>query len=69
MPDWSLGKLVIALMAMRGLDMISATIVAEVGDLSRFRTPRELMAYVRIVPSEDSTGDKVKRGSDYQDRQ
>jgi hypothetical protein len=62
-PDWSLGKLVIALMAMRGLDMISAsTIVAEVGDLSRFRTPRELMAYVGIVPSEDSTGDKVKRG-------
>ena len=46
-PDWSLGKLVIALMAMRGLDMISAsTIVAEVGDLTRFRAPRELMAYV-----------------------
>ena len=63
MPDWSLGKLVIALMAMRGLDIVSAsTIVAEVGDLSRFRTPRELMAYVGIVPSEDSTGDKVKRG-------
>ena len=62
-PDWSLGKLVTALMAMRGLDMISAsTVVAEVGDLSRFRTPRELMAYVGIVPSENSTGDKVKRG-------
>jgi transposase len=62
-PDWSLGKLVIALMAMRGLDMISAsTIVAEIGDLTRFRTPRELMAYVGIVPCEDSTGDKVKRG-------
>jgi beta-lactam-binding protein with PASTA domain len=45
------------------LDIVSAaTIVAEVGDLSRFRTPRELMAYVGIVPSEDSTGDKVKRG-------
>ena len=45
-------------MAMRGLDIVSAaTIVAEVGDLSRFRTPRELMAYVGIVPSEDSTGD------------
>jgi transposase len=61
-PDWSLGKLVIALMAMLGLNMISAsTIVAEVGDLSRLRTPRELMAYVGIVPPEDSTGDKVKR--------
>jgi transposase len=62
-PDWSLSSLVTALMAMRGLDIVSAsTIVAEVGDLSRFRTPRELMAYVGIVPSEDSTGDKVKRG-------
>jgi transposase len=50
-------------MAMRGLDIISAsTIGAEVGDLSRFRTRRELMAYVGIVPSEDSTGEKVKRG-------
>src|SRR6516162_1722282 len=63
MPDWSLCKLVSGLMAMRGLDIVSAaTVVAEVGDLSRFRTPRELMAYVGIVPSEDSTGDKVKRG-------
>jgi transposase len=63
-PDWSLGKLVTALMAMRGLDIISAsTIVAEVGDLTRFRSPRELMAFLGIVPTENSTGDKVKRGS------
>jgi transposase len=47
MPDWSLRKPVSGLMAMRGLDIVSsATIVAEVGDLSRFRTSRELMAYV-----------------------
>ena len=40
--------------------MISAsTIVAEVGDLSRFRTPRELMAYVGIVPSEKDKQVKV----------
>ena len=44
-PDWSLCRLVTALMAMRGLDIISAsTIVAEVGDLSRFRTPRAVGA-------------------------
>jgi transposase len=62
-PEWSLAPLVTALMAMRGLDLISATtLLAEIGDLSRFRTPSELMAYLGLVPSEDSTGDTVKRG-------
>jgi transposase len=62
-PDWSLAPVVDALMAMRGIDMISATgFLAEIGDLSRFRSPRELMAYLGLVPSEHSTGDKVKRG-------
>ena len=59
-PDWSLADVVTALMAMRGMDLISATtFLAEIGDLSRFQTPRELMAYLGLVPSEDSTGDKV----------
>jgi transposase len=62
-PDWSLAQVVDALMAMRGIDMISATaFLAEIGDLSRFCSPRELMAYLGLVPSEHSTGDKVKRG-------
>jgi transposase len=62
-PDWSLAAVVEALMAMRGIDMIAATaFLAEIGDLSRFRTPRELMAFLGLVPSEHSTGDKVKRG-------
>jgi transposase len=62
--DWSLSKVVTALMAMRGIDLISAaTFLAEVGDLSRFQTPRQLMAYLGLVPSEDSTGDTIKRGS------
>jgi transposase len=62
-PDWSLAAVVTALMAMRGLDLIAATdFLAEIGDLSRFRTPRELMAYLGLVPAEASTGDKVKRG-------
>ena len=61
--DWSLAEVVTALMAMRGLDLISATtFLAEIGDLSRFRTPRELMAYLGLVPSEASTGDTVRRG-------
>jgi transposase len=62
-PDWSLAEVVTALMAMRGLDLISATgFLAEIGDLSRFRRPRELMAYLGLVPSENSTGNTVKRG-------
>jgi len=62
-PDWSLAPVVSALMAMRGIDLISATtLLAEIGDLSRFQTPRELMAYLGLVPSEDSTGEEVWRG-------
>jgi len=62
-PDWSLAKGVTALMAMRGIDLISASgLLAEIGDLSRFQKPRELMAYLGLVPSEDSTGDRIKRG-------
>jgi transposase len=62
-PDWSLAEAVTALMAMRGLDLIAAaTFMAEIGDLTRFQTPQQLMAYLGLVPSEDSTGDTVKRG-------
>jgi transposase len=62
-PDWSLAEVVVALMAMRGIDMVTATaFLAEIGDLSRFRTPRQLMAYLGLVPSEQSTGDTVVRG-------
>jgi len=62
-PGWSLSPVVGALMAMRGLDLISAaTFLAEVGELSRFRTARELMAYLGLVPAEASSGDTIKRG-------
>ena len=61
--DWSLSGLVTALMALRGMDLISAaTLGAEIGDLSRFRKPQELMAFLGLVPSEDSTGEAVRRG-------
>jgi transposase len=63
-PDWSLAEMVTALMAMRGIDLVSATaFLAEIGDLSRFPTARELMGYLGLVPSERSTGDKIQRGS------
>ncbi len=62
-PDWSLAEVVTALQAMRGIDLIAAVaVVAEIGDLSRFQNPRELMGHLGLVPSESSTGDKVNRG-------
>jgi transposase len=63
-PDWSLAPVVVALQAMRGIDLITAFgFLAEIGDLSRFEGPRQLMAYLGLVPSERSTGDSVRRGS------
>ncbi len=62
-PDWSLAPSVTALMALRGIEFIAATtLLAEIGDLTRFRTPRELMAWLGMVPSEHSTGERIKRG-------
>jgi transposase len=63
-PEWSLAPLVVALQAMRGMRLITAVVVlAELGDLSRFASPRELMGYLGLVPSEDSTSQDVKRGA------
>ena len=46
-----------ALQAMRGVALIVAvTLIAEAGDLSRFDNPRQLMAYLGLVPSEHSSG-------------
>ena len=48
---------------MRGVALINAvTIVAEVGDFARFGNARQLMAYLGLVPSEHSSGIRVRRG-------
>jgi transposase len=53
-----------ALQAFRGVGFLSAvTLVAEAGDLRRFRTAPQFMAYVGLVPSESSSGGKQQRGS------
>lgn len=53
-----------ALQAMRGISKLTATtVVAEVGELSRFEHPRELMGYSGLVPSENSSGSKTRRGA------
>ena len=60
---WALYPLVEALQAMRGFDWENASmVVAEIGDFRRFPTPGHLMAYVGLVPSEDSSGERRRRG-------
>ena len=63
LPDWTLAPVVSALQTMRGMALVNAaTLIAELGDLSRFANPRQLMAYLGLVPSEHSSGASVKRG-------
>ena len=62
-PAWSLAPVVRALRTLRGVDLIVAvTFVTEVGDVSRFESPRQLMGYLGLVPGERSTGDTIRRG-------
>jgi len=60
---WRWRELVKALSALRGVRWLTAmTLVAEVGDLTRFDSPRQLMAYLGLVPSEHSSGDTRRQG-------
>ena len=64
LPEWSLAPNVTALQAMRGIDLITAVgFLTEIADTSRFEHPRQLMAYLGLAPSENSTGERVKRGA------
>ena len=61
---WRFESVVAALQALRGVAHVTAIgLVAEIGDLSRFAHPRQLMAYLGLVPSESSSGERVRRGS------
>ena len=63
LPQWRRAPFVAAYQALRGVSLIvAATMVAELGDLSRFNNPKELMAYLGLVPSEHSSGASVRRG-------
>ena len=53
-----------ALQALRGIDEVAAIgLVAEIGDIGRFACPRQLMGYLGLVPSEASSGDRVRKGA------
>ena len=61
--QWSRVPFVKAYQALRGVSLIVAvTVVAEIGDMNRFQNPKQLMAYLGLIPSEHSSGKTVRRG-------
>ena len=62
--SWKWKAVVQALMSLRGVDVLHAmTLIAELGDLSRFENPTQLMSFLGLTPSEDSTGPRRRQGS------
>ena len=63
-PAWRLYPVVQALQALRGVQwLVAITVVAELGDLTRFAHPRQLGAFVGLIPSEDSSGPRRRLGA------
>lgn len=61
--EWRFSPVVQALMCFKGIDLVSAvTLVSELGDLHRFEHPKQLMAYLGLVPSEFSSGQTRSQG-------
>jgi transposase len=63
-PSWRLAPVVKALHALRGVSrIVAATMIAELGDLTRFENPGKLMAFLGLVPSEHTSGQKKRQGA------
>jgi transposase len=61
---WRWAPVVEAIQALRGVQLIAAiTLIAELGDLTRFDNPRQLMSYWGLIPSEHTTGERRRQGS------
>ena len=61
---WRFAPVVWALQALRGVQFVHAvTLISELGDLSRFTEPRQLMAYLGLVPTENSSGERRRQGA------
>lgn len=62
-PAHPLARLIQALQALCGIDWLTAaTLVAECGDFRQFRHPRQLMAFLGLVPTEASSGETRRKG-------
>lgn len=63
-PETEQAELISALQAFRGIQLLTAASIAfELGDFRRFKSAKKLMSYVGLTPSEDSSGDRVRRGA------
>lgn len=61
--QWRLFPVIEALQALRGVQFIVAVgLAAEIGDMIRFDNPRKLMDWIGLVPSEQSTGERIRKG-------
>jgi transposase len=61
--DWQLRPAVQALMAFKGFQIVAAMIlISELGNITRFEHPRQIMAYLGLVPSESTSSDKRHQG-------
>ncbi|NND90313.1 MAG: IS110 family transposase, partial [Granulosicoccus sp.] len=64
LPTWSMAPVVYSLKALRGVDTLAAMILmSELGDISRFESPRQLMSFLGLVPSEHSSGPTRRQGA------
>jgi transposase len=62
--SWRLHPVVEALQALRGVPCtVAAITIAELGDLSRFDNPGQLMKFLGLIPSEYSSAEKRRQGS------
>jgi transposase len=62
--SWRLHPVVEALQALRGVQFtVAVTTVAELGDLTRFESPRQLMKFLGLIPSEYASGECRRQGS------
>jgi transposase len=60
---WIWEPVVTALMALRGINFVAAfTLVAEIGDFTRFATPVQFMIFLGLIPSEHSSAKRRRRG-------
>jgi transposase len=64
MGSWFLAPLVKALQTLCGVGpVVDATLVTKIGDLSRFRTPKQLMKWLSLAPSKAPSGTRSRRGA------
>jgi transposase len=62
--NWRLRPAVEALMAFKGFQTVAAMIlVSELGAIDRFTHPRQVMAYLGLIPSENTSSDKRRQGA------